>query len=184
VPKLAPNSTLGSIATQILIVRGHRVLLDADLAVLYGVKTERLNEQVRRNLGRFPADFAFRVPIKELHANRPQSAGGSARHRNPRIPPWVFTEHGAIMAATILNSPRAVEMSVYVVRAFVKLRELLVSNAELARKLEALEKSVATLDATTRGQFEEVYSAIRALMAPPAAKSRPIGFTADLDRER
>lgn len=88
------------------------------------------------------------------------------------------------MAATVLNSPRAVEMSVYVVRAFVKLRELLASNTELARKLEALEKSVATLDTRTRRQFEEVYKAIRALMTPPASKSRPIGFTADLDEDR
>ncbi len=87
------------------------------------------------------------------------------------------------MAATVLSSPRAVEMSVYVVRAFVKLREVLASSTELTRKLQALEKSVATQDAKTRRQFEEVYSAIRALMAPPAAKSRPIGFTADLDRE-
>ena len=86
------------------------------------------------------------------------------------------------MAATILNSPRAVERTVYVVRAFVKLRELLASNTELARKLEALEKSVARLDARTRRKFEEVYSAIRALMAPPATKSRPIGFTAALDK--
>ncbi len=88
------------------------------------------------------------------------------------------------MAATVLNSPRAVEMSVYVVRAFVKLREVLASNTELARKLEALEKSVATLDAKTRKQFEEVYRAIRALMAPPAARSRPIGFTAKFDHDR
>ena len=87
------------------------------------------------------------------------------------------------MAATVLNSPRAVEMSVYVVRAFVKLREVLASNTELARKLEALEKSVATLDTRTRKQFEEVYAAIRALMTPPTLKSRPIGFTADLDKE-
>lgn len=95
--------------------------------------------------------------------------------------PLAFTEHGAIMAATILNSPRAVEMTVYVVRAFVKLRELLASNTELARKLEALEKSVATLDVRTRRQFEEVYSAIRALMTPPGVKSRPIGFTAKIE---
>jgi hypothetical protein len=88
------------------------------------------------------------------------------------------------MAATVLNSPRAVEMSVYVVRAFVKLREVLASNTELARKLEAPEKSVSTLDARTRRQFEEVYTAIRALMTPPVTKSRPIGFTADLDRDR
>ncbi len=95
--------------------------------------------------------------------------------------PFVFTEHGAIMAATVLNSPRAVEMSVYVVRAFVKLRQVLASNTDLARKLEALEKSVVTLDAKTKEQFEEVYAAIRALMKPVALKSRPIGFTADLD---
>lgn len=98
--------------------------------------------------------------------------------------PFAFTEHGALMAAAVLNSPQAVEMSVYVVRAFVKLRHVLASNTELASKLEALEKSVATLDARTRRQFEEVYTAIRALMAPSAAKSRPIGFTADLGKER
>lgn len=183
VPKQAPKSVLALIAAQILVVRGRRVLLDANLAALYGVKTERLNEQVRRNLDRFPSDFAFRISINELPTNRPQFAGGSARHRNPRFPPWVFTEHGAFMAATVLNSPRAVEMSVYVVRAFVKLRELLASNTELARKLEALEKSVATLDARTRRQFEEVYAAIRALMASAPAKSRPIGFTVDLDQD-
>lgn len=99
-----------------------------------------------------------------------------------RKPPTAFTEHGAIMAASVLNSPRAVEMSVYVVRAFVKLRQVLASNTELAKKLEALEKSVATLDARTRRQFEDVYKAIRALMAPPTTKSRPIGFTADLTK--
>jgi len=106
------------------------------------------------------------------------------KHRNPRYLPLAFTEHGAIMAATVLNSPRAVEMSVYVVRAFVKLREVLASNTELARKLAVLEKSVATLDATTRRQFEEVYAAIRALMTPRTIKPRPIGFTADLEETR
>jgi hypothetical protein len=95
-----------------------------------------------------------------------------------------FTEHGAIMAAMVLNSPQAVDMSVYVVRAFVKLREVLASNVDLARKLEALEKSVTALDAGTRKQFEEVYRAIRALMAPVATKSRPIGFTADLATDK
>ena len=101
-----------------------------------------------------------------------------------RKPPLAFTEHGAIMSATVLNSSRAVEMSVFVVRAFLKLRGMLVSNAELAHKLEALEKSVASLDARTHKQFEEVYRAIRALMAPPVTKSRPIGFTVDLDGDR
>ena len=171
------------IARRILVVRGQRVLLDSDLAELYGVRTERLNQQIRRNRGRFPDDFVFFTKINELQGNLLQIARGSRKHRDPRRPPIAFTEHGAIMAATVLNSPRAVEMSVYVVRAFVKLRQVLASNTELARKLEALEKSVATLDARTRKQFEEVYAAIRALMAPPAAKARPIGFTADIAKE-
>ena len=160
------------------------MLLDADLAELYGVRTERLNQQVRRNRDRFPDDFVFHLKINELHTRRLQFASTSRRFRNSRFAPLAFTEHGAIMAATILNSPRAVEMSVYVVRAFVKLRELLASNTDLARKLDALEKSVTTLDARTRKQFDEVYRAIRALMAPAANKSRPIGFTADLDEDR
>ena len=171
------------IANRIIILRGQRVLLDTDLAALYGVQTRRLNEQVRRNQGRFPSDFMFRLKISELQINRSQIATGSRKHRDPRFMPFAFTEHGAIMAAMVLNSPRAEQMSVYVVRAFVKLRQVLASNTALARKLEALEKSVATLDARTRRQFEEVYTAIRALMVPPAIKSRPIGFTADLDKD-
>lgn len=175
-----PDDPVG-IAQRILVLRGQRVLLDADLAVLYGVSPKRLNEQVKRNRARFPEDFAFQLEINELRSLRSQIATldkGRGRHR--KYAPTAFTEHGAIMAATVLNSPRAVEMSVYVVRAFVKLREVLASNTELARKLEALEKSVATLDARTRRQFEEVYSAIRALMTPPVPKPRPIGFTADI----
>jgi hypothetical protein len=170
------------IGQRILVLRGQRVLLDADLAELYGVSTSRLNQQVRRNHKRFPADFVFQMTNQELASLMLQFATSS--WGGTRKPPVAFTEHGAIMAATVLNSPRAVEMSVYVVRTFVKLREVLASNTELARKLEALEKSVATLDVRTRRQFEEVYAAIRALMAPPVTKSRPIGFTADLDKDR
>jgi hypothetical protein len=169
------------IAQRILVLRGQRVLLDADLAELYGVPTSRLNQQVRRNRKRFPADFIFQATNQELANLMLQFATSS--WGGTRKPPVAFTEQGAIMAATVLNSPRAVEMSVYVVRAFVKLREMLASNTELARKLEALEKSVATLDARTRKQFEEVYAAIRALMAPPVQKTRPIGFTADLEKK-
>jgi hypothetical protein len=171
------------IAKRIFMLRELRVLLDADLAVLYGVPTKALNQAVRRNKARFPDDFCFRISDVEksevvtICDHLPQL-------KFSRTTPLVFTEHGAIMAATVLNSARAVEMSVYVVRAFVKLRELLASNTDLARKLAALEKSVTTLDARTRKQFEEVYRAIRALMAPPAAKSRPIGFTADLTKNR
>jgi hypothetical protein len=169
----------GAIAQRILVLRGQRVLLIEDLASLYGVTARRLSEQVRRNGSRFPADFTFRISIKEIQILVPQIA--APRWGGRRGETLAFTEHGAIMAATVLNSPRAVEMSVYVVRAFVKLREILASNAELARKLAALEKSVATLDATMRKQFEDVYAAIRALMTPPAKKTRPIGFTAELE---
>jgi len=152
-----------------------------DLAALYDVSPKRLNEQVRRNRNRFPADFVFYLDVNELRHLRSQFA--TSRWGGRRYMPLAFTEHGAIMAAMVLNSPRAVEMSVYVVRAFVKLREVFATNTELARKLEALEESVATLDVEMRRQFEEVYAAIRALMAPPAVKSRSIGFTADLDED-
>jgi hypothetical protein len=178
------SADAGKIVQRIIVVRGQRVLLDSDLAALYGVRTERLNQQVRRNRERFPADFVFILEINELRDNCLQFASSSRKYRGPRRPPLVFTEHGAIMAATVLNSPRAVEMSVYVVRAFVKLREVLTSNTELASKLEALERSVATLDFRMRRQFEEVYKAIKALMAPPTTKSRPIGFTAEFDDNR
>lgn len=163
------------------MLREQRVLLDADLSAIYGVPTKALNQAVRRNSRRFPADFCFRVSLRELESlNRSQIVTGSQKHRDPRFRPMAFTEHGAIMAANVLNNSRAVEMSVLVVRALVQLRKLLASNAELARKLEALEKSLGALDSKTRRQFDEVYTAIRALMTPPIARSRPIGFTADL----
>ena len=162
-------------------MRGQRVLLDADLAELYGVTPRRLNEQVRRNRERFPADFVFPIDFNELRRSWSHFATSSKKYRGRSRPSQAFTEHGAIMAATVLNSARAVEMSVYVVRAFVKLRQILASNVDLARKLEALERSVATLDTKTKKQFEEVYTAIRALMSPIHSKSRPIGFTAEID---
>ena len=170
------------ITTQILIIRGRRVLLDADLASLYDVATKALNQAVRRNRRRFPEDFVFRLTPEEVTSlNRSQIVTGSQKHRDPRFPPYAFTEHGAIMAATVLSSSRAVDMSLYVVRAFLKLREVLASNKDLARKLVALERSLVTLDAETQRQFREVYTAIRALTAPAAVKRRPIGFTADLE---
>ena len=167
------------IARSILVLRGHKVLLDAELAQLYGVTTARLNQQVRRNRKRFPDDFLFEVTAEEfanlkLHFAR---SGWGGRRKLP----LAFTEHGAIMAATILNSPRAVEMSVYIVRAFVKLREVLASNKDLAQKLTRLERSLLALDLKTQHQFKEVYEAIRALMVVPRPKKRSIGFTADLD---
>jgi ORF6N domain len=180
-PSADPIGDPARIAQRILVFRGQRVLLDADLASLYGVSTKRLNEQIRRNHARFPEDFAFYLDINEVSLLKSQIATSSWGGK--RKPPLAFTEHGAIMAATVLHSRRAVEMSVYVVRAFVKLREVLASNFELARKLATLEKSIATLDAKTRKQFKEVYRAIQALMTPVVPRSRPIGFTADIERK-
>ncbi|MGO8934103.1 MAG: ORF6N domain-containing protein [Terracidiphilus sp.] len=159
------------------MLRGQRVILDAELAALYGVATKVLNQAVKRNAERFPEDFMFRLTRTETEAlNRSQIVTGSQKHRDPRFPPLAFTEHGAIMAATVLSSPRAVEMSVYVVRAFVQLRELLASNTALARKLNELEGKLKNHDET----ITAILSAIRELMNPPPPKRRPIGFTADL----
>jgi hypothetical protein len=165
------------ISRTILVLRHQRIILDADLAALYGVTTKRLNEQVKRNAERFPEDFMFRLTRAETETlNRSHFATGSQKHRDPRFPPYGFTEHGAIMAATILNSPRAVEMSLYVVRAFVRLRELLASNTALARKLDELERKYQRHDEA----ITAILSAIRELTNPPAPKRRSIGFTADL----
>jgi hypothetical protein len=169
---------LERITQSILLLRGQKVLLDAELATLYGVTTRRLNEQVRRNRKRFPADFLYELSAEELANLKSHFATSSWGGR--RKPPLAFTEHGAIMTATILNSPRAVEMSVYVVRAFVKLREVMASNKDLARKLMALERSLVAMDLKTQRQFKEVYEAIRRLMSSPAPKRRGIGFTANI----
>ena len=176
---------LETITHRILLLRGQKVLLDTDLAMLYDVPTKRFNEQVRRNLERFPADFMFQLTDEEWAALRSQFATlktGRGQHR--KYLPYVFTEHGAIMAATILNSPRATEVSVYVVRAFVALREVLASNKELAKRLNDLEQSTEALAMqhdsfarNTRAQLKQVFDAIRELMTPPEPqKKRPIGF--------
>jgi hypothetical protein len=166
------------IARSILILRRHRVLLDAELAALYGVTTARLNQQVRRNLKRFPADFMFQLSTDEHGALMLQNATSKPGRGGRRSPPLAFTEHGAIMAATILNSERAVEMSIYVVRAFVQLRDLLASNKELARRLNELESRIARKFAKQDEVIAEMLKAIRALMKPEP-KRRGIGFTAD-----
>jgi hypothetical protein len=173
------------IERKILLIRGEKVMLDADLAELYDVPTKRLNEQVKRNADRFPADFAFQLTAEEWknvkalndEANRSQFATGSQKHRDPRFMPWAFTEHGAIMAATMLNSKQAVAMSVHVVRAFVKLRELLGTHKDLARKIEEMEKKYDS-------QFRVVFDAIRQLMTPPETKKRKIGFEVRESRAR
>lgn len=144
-------------------------MLDSDLAVLYGVSTKRLNEQVKRNLDRFPTDFLLELTNQEVANLKSQIATSSWGGK--RKLPMAFTEHGAIMAATILNSPRAAQMSVYVVRAFVEMRQLATSNASTLRRLEALERSVAALDSETRKQFDQVHEAILGLMVPTSRRN-------------
>jgi len=143
-------------------------LIDADLASLYGVSTKRLNQQVKRNTERFPVDFAFRLSRAERDE---VVANCDHLHRLKFAPtmPYAFTEHGALMAASVLNTRRAVELSLYVVRAFIQLREALVTHKDLARRLDALE-------ARYDRQFKIVFDAIRELITPPVPKRRPIGF--------
>jgi hypothetical protein len=146
------------VENQILFLRGERVMLDADLAELYGVSTKRLNEQVKRNSQRFPREFMFQLSTKETALlMRSQIATGSKR--NVRYRPYVFTEHGAIMLASVLNSSIAIQASIAVVKAFVRIRELLATHKDLARKLRELENKY---DA----QFKVVFDAIRELMNP------------------
>jgi hypothetical protein len=173
------------IVSRIRWARGAKVLLDSDLSELYGVTTKRLNEQVRRNPARFPSDFMFQLTDQELSRLRSQFATSNSPigRGGRRYRPYAFTEHGALMAANVLNSRQAIEVSVYVVRAFVRLRETLAAHKDLARKLEALEKKTESLalkhDALageTRAQFKEVIEALRRLMAPAPLRTRPIGF--------
>ncbi|HEV7670920.1 MAG TPA: ORF6N domain-containing protein [Thermoanaerobaculia bacterium] len=160
-----------AVESAIILLRGERVLLDSDLAEIYGVPTKRLNEQVKRNRRRFPADFAFQLSAPETDGLRSQIATSNAGRGGRRTRPYAFFEHGAIMAANVLSSPRAIAASVLVVRAFVRMRQALAPHGEIARKLEDLERR-------TDARFHEVFTAIRALMAlPPVPRRRKIGFT-------
>jgi hypothetical protein len=159
------------IVRTIVRLRGHNVISAADLAQIYGVETRALNQAVKRNAGRFPRDFAFRLTRDEavqVERSRSQTVI-LKRGGNVKYAPLAFTEYGAIMAANVLNSPRAVQMSILVVRAFVGLRQVLQSNADISKKLEALEMKYDE-------QFEVVFQAIRELMTPPAASRKRIGF--------
>ena len=147
----------------IIVVRGEKVMLDSALSEIYGVETKILNRAVKRNASRFPNDFMFQLTAEEA-ANLRCQIGASSSYGGRRYLPYAFTEHGALMLANVLNSGRAAQTSVMVVRAFVKLRQMLASNADLARKLAAMEKKY---DA----QFKVVFDAIRQLMSPPGAKS-------------
>ncbi len=187
--KLVPTEPIERI---ILLIRGQKVILDADLARLYGVTTKRFNEAFKRNRHRFPGDFAFQLTAVEFanlrsqfatsspqlvdslkdNLNWSQFATSSSRHRGSVYRPWAFTEHGALMAANILRSEQAVQISVFVVRAFVRLRQLLGTHKELAEKLAELERKVQSHDEHIRSLFD----AIHQLMAPPEVPRRRIGF--------
>jgi phage regulator Rha-like protein len=163
----------------ILSIRGEKVMLDSDLAELYGVETKGLNQAVKRNIARFPADFMFQLTREEhddLARLRSQIVT-LKRGEHRKYLPYAFTEHGALMLANVLNSERATQTSVMVVRAFVRLRQMLASNAKLARKLAALENKY---DA----QFKVVFDAIRQLMSPPAKPKREIGFHVKYDDDK
>ena len=162
-------ASMAQIESKIFLIRGQKVMLDADLAVLYGVETKRLNEQMRRNIERFPEDFMFRLSAEEK-AEVVANCDHLARLKYSATLPYAFTEHGALMLGNVLKSDRAVEVSLMVVRTFVQLRQMLTSNVELSRKLAALEKNYDI-------KFRAVFDAIHELMAPSdPRKKRPIGF--------
>jgi hypothetical protein len=158
--------------SRVQFLRGQKVILDHDLAALYGVTVKRLNEQIKRNASRFPADFRFQLNRSEVEILRSQIATSSLPHGGRRYSPYAFTEHGAIMAASVLNSPRAIHMSIFVVRAFVRLRAVLLSQREVVTKLGELEHRLEGHDDDIRG----LVGAIRELMAPSPANPKRIGF--------
>ena len=194
-PSLLP---LELVTHRIVVLRGQRVILDAELAALYGVETKRFNEAVKRNAEKFPSDFMFQLTAEEFANLRSQFATSSldgVSHGGRRYAPRAFTEHGALMAATILSSPRAVEVSVYVVRAFVQLRELANTHQGLAKRLDALEEKTEalamshdTFSRNTRNQLRQVFEALRELAdkvtptEPPEPPKRPIGFVTQEDK--
>ena len=161
----------GHVEKRIFVIRGHRIMIDADLAEVYDVTTKRLNEQVKRNAERFPEDFMFRLTAGEK-AELVAKCDHLARLKFAKALPFAFTEHGAIMAASVLNSPRAIEASVIVVRAFVALRRAVASHSALSRRLDELERKHAGHD----DKFRIVFEAICELREPPVKPRRKIGF--------
>ena len=192
-----------TISQRIFIIRGVKVMLDVDLAGLYGVPTKVLNQAVKRNSSRFPKDFTFQLTSNEVEmlnrsqivtgsgshednslqiatvsdvtdTNRSQITTGSQKHRDPRFPPYAFTEHGVAMLSSVLRSPRAVQMNIFIIRAFIKLREILASNKELAYKVEEIERE----QKTQNRHISTIYRILDRLIAEPPAKPKgPIGFT-------
>ena len=169
-----------AVESRILLLRHQRVILDTDIADLYGVPVKVLNQQVKRNRERFPADFVFRLTSKEDEVLRSQFVTSKQGRGGRRYAPYAFTEHGAIMAATVLNSERAVQMSVFVVRAFVRLREMLATNRKLAGKIDELENRLDTHDSA----IQDLIEAIKELMKPEDPPRKSIGFQIPAGKNR
>ena len=169
------------IESVIHLVPSQRVIMDADLAKLYGVTTKRLNEQVKRNLDRFPQDFMFQLTLPEINNLKSQIATSKQGRGGRRYKPYAFTEHGAMMATNILNSPKAIEMSVFVIRAFVKMREVLGVTRVLEKRLAEIEKKLLLHDSSLRDLYERIRPL---LLPPPEAPKRKIGFRAEDPRAK
>ena len=179
-------SPLVSIPQRIALLRNHKVLLDADLAELYGVQTKVFLQAVKRNLNRFPGDFMFQLDAEEWQILRSQSVTSRLQHGGRRYAPYAFTEQGVAMLSSVLNSPQAIAVNIEIMRAFVRLREVIVSNKDLAQRLDELENKADvmelkhdTFEHNTRVQLKQVFEAIRELMTPPepaSMKKRSIGF--------
>ena len=187
-PAATSPALLPRIESRIVVLRGLRLMIDADLAALYGVSTKRLNEQVKRNADRFPGDFMFKLTPDEK-AEVVANCDHPVKLKLWKVPPYAFTEHGAIQAANVLASPQAVEMGIFVVRAFVRMRELASVHADLAKRLSELEQKTEGLALThdtfsrnTRIQLKQLIEAVDQLMAPPDPPKRPIGFVTPEDK--
>ena len=167
-PSLIP---IERIASAIYLIRGEKVMLDYDLAQLYGVPTKALNQAVTRNIQRFPADFMFRLSSDETKAmNQSQIVTGSQKHRDPRFPPRAFSQEGVAMLSSVLHSDRAAEINIAIMRTFVRMREMLATHKDLARKVEKHDKEIAAL-----------YDYLHTLLAPPKASKRKIGYLRQKD---
>ena len=167
------NNAEGMIKQRIFIIRGHKVMIDNDLAELYGVKTKRFNEQVKRNLERFPSDFMFQITQNEYDDMRSQIATSSSDHGGRRYLPYVFTEHGVAMLSAVLNSEQAIQMSIFIVRAFIKMRESLETYKDLALKIGEIEINQIHDHAT----LKNVHNAVKHLLEPPIKPKEKMGFT-------
>ena len=169
---MSSTRKIDNVESAIYLIRGQRVMLDSDLAAIYGTSTTRLNEQLRRNLRRFPGDFAFQLTNEEFRRLISQIAISKKGRGGRRKLPWVFTEHGAIMLASVLNSDIAIHASVRVVRAFVRLREMVAANAQLASKLMELERRLDSHDTA----IVDLFATLKRLLEPEAKPKREIGF--------